>query len=69
MILDECKFCGNEVNIELKDAWVCPRCNALHQTTLRNEIIDGVHVGEIEVTNEMNGRMITIKFPVIDDII
>lgn len=62
MKLTNCENCGIEVNIELKDAWVCNECDALHQTTMRNLTIDGNQYNVVEVVVMENNELIINYF-------
>ena len=44
MKLSKCLNCGCEYNVDFEDVWVCPKCDALHQTTMK--------LGQIEVITE-----------------
>lgn len=40
MKLTKCLNCGVACNKDLKDAWVCDKCGALHQTTCDDDVIE-----------------------------
>lgn len=40
MKLTKCLNCGVACNKDLKDAWVCDKCGALHQTTCDDDMIE-----------------------------
>lgn len=62
MKIEKCVCCGKDLDVILTDAYVCPHCDALYQTS-----IDVLKVAEdkydlIEVTGEFENRLQTRKY-------
>lgn len=69
MKITVCKYCKKELNVEFRDAYVCPYCDTLYQTTLDSYIENEILVEKVEVVNVMNGDIISIFFDAFDGIL
>ena len=48
--INECKVCGKKLNVEFRDAFVCPECMTLYQTVDENFV---------EMVSEENNQIIS----------